>query len=662
MGIYSKAVFHLSLVTAGVLLLAAGTHSEEKTISPEMIIDMKIPTGISISPNGSRVAYSLSMHRSEDEEPGIKHSEIWIVDTTSKQARRYTTRPGRSWSPSWSPDGSFIAFLTSRCEEDEKAEIIVMPVDGGEGERITDEESPVISYRWFPDGNRIAFVVKDTLTDIEKEANEKGRDWVVVDSTFLHRRLWSIDRVTKGKRLLCSDDVTVFDYEISPDGERIALTAAETPRTDDSYMFKKLMVLDVDRGKLSLIYDPKAKIGRPMWSPDGKFICYNAGVDMSDPSTGSLFVISSKGGKPQNLTPNFPGTVTWTGWLDGDRIAFVAVTGTTTALYSIKRDGSGLETLIENGPIFTGMSLSRDRKHLAALASTPLHPPDVFYASVGNREMIRLTTSNPQIEEVRLPVQEVIRWKARDGLEIEGLLVKPVGYREGTRYPLIVKVHGGPEAAYLNRWNTYYGGLYLLASHGFMVLMPNYRGSTGRGIQFSKADHGDLGGGELTDILDGIDYLAELGLIDPDRVGIGGGSYGGYLSALAATKYTDRFKAAIVFAGITNWHSFTGTTDIPYENSLVHWNLWPYDEPELAWDRSAMGHIGEATTPILIIHGEEDLRVPISQGEELYTAMAVKGVPVKFVRYPRAGHGLSERAHQMDFLLRTLSWYESHLK
>jgi dipeptidyl aminopeptidase/acylaminoacyl peptidase len=627
-----------------------------------MIINIKSPYDISISPDGSKVAYLLSQHRSEGEEPGKKHSELWVVDIASGEQKRFTASPGRSWSPRWSPDGSTIAFLTTRFDDDENAQLHIMPVDGGESEKITDEEVSVRSFSWFPDGRRLAFVVADAADEEVELAEEEGRDWTVVDSTYRHRRLWEIDINNKEKKLLTVNDVTVHDFDISPDGERIALLTADTPRTDDSYMFKKLTILDTRRGKMSLLHDPEAKIERPSWSPDGKLICYNGGVDISDPSWGSLFVISAKGGEPRNLTEGFAGTVTWTGRWASERIAFVAVTGTATALYSIRKDGSGMEKLIGQTPVFTAISLSKDRKHLAARASTPLHPSEVFYAQVGSREMKRLTWNNPEIERVRLPKQEVIRWQARDGLEIEGILIKPLDYEEGKRYPLVIKVHGGPEAAYLDRWNFYYSGMCLMASRDFVVFLPNYRGSTGRGVEYAKADHKDLGGKEFTDILDGIDYLAERGMIDPERVGIGGGSYGGYMSALAATKYSERFKAAVVFAGISNWNSFIGTSDIPYENSLVHWNLWSYDEPELCWDRSALGHIRKAGTPVLIIHGEEDRRVPISQAEELYTAFRVQGTPVKFVRYPRAGHGLGEREHQMDFMLRTLNWFETHLK
>ena len=650
-----------SFLSGTVHTCRAGDRITPDRLTPEMIINMKKPSSVAISPNGSQAAYALRVQRGEDEEPGRMHSQIWTVDTASGETRRYTAIPGRSRSPRWSPNGKEIAFLTSRFDEDNTFDVFTIQLDGGEGKRVTDEEESVSSFRWFPDGSRIAYIKREAREEDAEEIEDSGKDWTVVDSIYRQKRLWSVNLISGEKKLLFEDEVTVHDFEISPEGGKIALTAADTPLTDDSFMFKRLFLLDTGKGRLSLLHDPEAKIGKPAWSPDGRHICFNAGVDINDPTEGSLFVKRLKGGPAVNLTPGFAGTVTWTDWFDNERIAFVAVTGAETSLFSIKTDGSGLEKIAGHGPIFTKMSFSTDRQHLAALASTPRHPRDVFYAAIGNPELKRLTSLNPEIEEVRLPQQEVISWNARDGLEIEGILVKPLDYREGELYPLVVKVHGGPEYAYKNGWNTSYFGTYLLASEGFAVLMPNYRGSYGRGVEYSKADHKDLGGKELTDILDGVDFLARAGIIDPGRVGIGGSSYGGYLSALAATRYTENFGAAVVSAGITNWLSFSGTSDIPYENSLVHWNLWAYDEPDLFWERSGIAHIRKVNTPILILHGEEDLRVPISQARELYTALRIQGAEVKFVSYPRAGHGLSEREHQMNFLMRTLNWYRSHL-
>ena len=295
------------------------------------------------------------------------------------------------------------------------------------------------------------------------------------------------------------------------------------------------------------------------------------------------------------------------------------------------------------------------------VAHSPAHPPEVFVSDA--KALRRLTRLNPQLDGVALGAQEVVTWKAKDGWTIEGVLVKPVGFKEGVRYPLVVQPHGGPESADPNGWSGGYSRWgQMLAGAGFMTLYPNYRGSIGRGVAFAKADHKDLMGAEFQDILDGIDHLAAQGLIDPNRVGIGGGSYGGYTSAWATTFASDRFKAAIPWMGISNWISMTGTSDIFLENSTVHWNLVMYENYDKYWERSPLKYIDRAKTPTLIVHGAADPRVPPGQSLELYTALKWKGVPVDYVVYPREGHGIAERAHQEDFMTRVLEFFQRHLK
>jgi dipeptidyl aminopeptidase/acylaminoacyl peptidase len=300
---------------------------------------------------------------------------------------------------------------------------------------------------------------------------------------------------------------------------------------------------------------------------------------------------------------------------------------------------------------------------MALAANTPQHPNDIFFGPTRGRSLTRLTTFNPQLADVRLGEQEIVRWKSVDGWEIEGVIVKPVGYQPGRRYPLVVQPHGGPESADLNGWlGSYSRWGQMLAGRGFVVFYPNYRGSIGRGVAFAKADHRDLMGREFEDMLSGIDHLVRIGLVDGERVGIGGGSYGGYTSAWAATYASPRFKAAVVWMGITNWYSMTGTSDIFWENSTVHWNAIMYENFDLYWQRSPIAHIARAQTPTLLIHGAADQRVPIGQSQELYTALKWKGVPVEFVTYPREGHGVAEKAHQYDFMTRIIGWFEKYLK
>tara|TARA_B100000700_G_C14911962_1_gene792714 strand:- start:181 stop:1200 length:1020 start_codon:yes stop_codon:yes gene_type:complete len=313
--------------------------------------------------------------------------------------------------------------------------------------------------------------------------------------------------------------------------------------------------------------------------------------------------------------------------------------------------------------IISSVKLHHKTNQLLITGHSNEHPNELFIKGLYKDDLSKITASNPFISNIKLGKQETINWESADGINIQGVITYPTSYRKGARYPLILQIHGGPEGVSLEGWNTSPGyPVQLLAAEGYVVLQPNYRGSGGRGVDFSKADHNDLGGLEYDDVIKGIDHLIELGIVNKDKVGTGGWSYGGYFSALGATTYSHRFKASMVGAGLTNMISFMGTTDIPYEMSIVHWNSWWFDEMDLHWDRSPLAHINKAKTPTLIIHGLEDKRVHPEQGLELYQALKIKGVDTELVFYPREPHGINERAHQLDYIERLVNWYNTYVR
>jgi len=636
---------------------------QPKLITPEIVASLKYVTQVAVDPTGTYIAYVLRIPRDEDEEPGGPYSEIWVVPTRGGEPRQFTSKPINSWAVAWSPDGRQLAFLSMRKEYDPHTQVYAIPIDGGEAKPLTRAKTSVRQFRWSPDGKWIAYTATDPEPEERKKAKKAGKDWEVVDRDYRHHRLWALEVATGKAHKVTTTDLSVWDFEWSPDGKQLVIQASKTPKTDDSYMFKKLYLVPLEGGEPKLLCETEGKLGAMRWSPNGRMVAFLGAVDLYDPYAGSLFIVPAEGGKPRNLTPDFEGTLTWIGWVNNRTLAFIAIEGTQTSLNLISiRDGK-IQRLLASPPAFTRASLSGDRKVIACAASTVFHPSEVFAGRLKGKKLTRLTYNNPELKELTLADQETIRWKTSDGWTMTGLVMKPVDYESGKSYPLIVQVHGGPEAAYVDGWNTYYiRWTQLLAARGYVVFMPNYRGSIGRGVGFSKGDHEDLGGREFQDVLEGIDYLVDKGWVDPERVGMGGGSYGGYFSAWAATRHSERFRAAVVFAGISNWHSFTGTTDIPYEMSLVHWKLWCYDKPQLCWERSPMAYIQKANTPTLIVHGKEDRRVPLGQSWELYTALKWKGVPTELVIYPREGHGLRERAHQIDFMNRVLEWFDRYVK
>lgn len=642
--------------------------AQQKLLTPELIVTIKTTGDVQLSPDGKTIVFQVSRPRRDDEKPGGAITEIWKISSQGGDPARFTYNEKSDRSPQFSPDGKSVAFISTRGESD-KGQIYIIPIDGGEAVQLIPKafgtENSVQMFKWSPDGNKIAYTMTEPKTKDEQQAEKDGKDWSVVDQNYKHTRLYTIDVKTGNTKLISKSQMTVHDFDWSPDGGQFILAATETPLIDDSYMRVKLMTVSSEGGEAKLLVKTEGKLTSPRWSPDGKWISWLGATSMNDPFAGSVFVVPVVGGMSENLHKGYEGTANWLSWQKGkpSTIVFAAIERQATVFRTIsvpERKQSGLLTqpLIMGSPSFT-----RDGKWMALAANTPKHPNEIFFGESADKPLKRLTNFNPQLNDLQFSDQEIIRWKAKDGWDIEGVIVKPIGYEKGKRYPLVMQPHGGPEAADVNGWyGTYSRWGQMLAGKGYVTFYPNYRGSIGRGVQFSKADHRDLMGKEFQDMLDGIDYLVKEGIVDGERVGVGGGSYGGYTSAWAATYGSRYFKAAIAWMGITNWYSMTGTSDIFWENSTVHWDTLMYEAPDLYWNRSPIAHIKNANTPTLIIHGAVDPRVPIGQSHELYTAMKWKGVPVEFVTYPREGHGVSEKAHQLDFMRRFLGWFEKYMK
>lgn len=656
----------LYLGIIGLLVTFSFVLAENRYLSPEDVVNLRWVTSVSLSPDGKNIAYTLRVPRSADDPPGGPYSEIWVVDWQGQHPRRLTAEKQNASNPQWSPDGKTLYFL-GRRNASPHPQVYALSMSGGEAMPITQAPAPVSSFAISPDGKWLAYRYTSPLSKTQQQEHQQGKDWIEFERNFRFTRIHLLNLQTGEDTVITPNTRNVWHFIWSPTGKEIIYTASDKPLTDDSYMFKKIYRVRLGDYHNALIVDPTAKIGSMAVSPDGSQLAYLAGVDIHDPTSGTVFIISLKQQKamPQNLSGKLEGTNLWVGWYDNRRVLTVTEVGVYTHLKLWDIHRKTYQTIYGDGPIFTRISWNRKARRLAFAGNTPQHPAEVFFAR-WKKPLHRLTTSNPWLASRALASQEVIEWQAEDGLIIQGLLLKPVGFTPGKRYPLVVQVHGGPESAYLNGWITYYSRWsQLLAARGYMVLMPNYRGSTGRGVAFSKADHKDLAGKEFNDVLAGIDYLIQQGWVDSQKVGIGGGSYGGYFSAWAATRHSQRFAAAVVFAGISNWISFTGTTDITHENSLVHWAMYWYDSPEneaTYWERSPLAHIRNAQTPTLICHGEKDLRVPLGQGQELYRALTIRGVPTELIIYPREPHGLRERAHQLDYINRVLKWYDTYLK
>ena len=640
------------------LVVASATMATE-ALTPEMVLDLRHVVSIALSPDATRVAYLLEVPRAADEPRGKPHRELWVTPADG-EPRRYVGGRTRVSDPQWAPDGRTLSYVAVG-EDEPIARLRAIPIDGGESKMLSQHAGDIAAHRWSPDGKQIAFLAADPKTDEERADEEAGRDWKVWDEDPTYTRLWMFDVATGEERRGFDQDLHVLNVEWIPSGEAVVVRAARTPRVDDDYMFSELY--RVARGGAPVpLFDAPGKLGAFEVSPNGKRIAWLGAVSLNDPLAQSLFVATLAGGEPRNLTPDYEGSAVGVAWIDDDALLLTAIEREHHALHRVDAaTGARRPFAALDGRIVEALDFDRAGGHLALAAATPEHPAELFQRG-SSGAWRRVTRSNPALEGVRLAKQEVIEWEGADGWRISGVLTRPIDFEEGRRYPLVLQVHGGPEGTSFDGWTT--SSLYpvqLLAARGFMVLQPNYRGSGGRGVEFSKADHNDLGGKEFDDVLAGVHHLVERGWVDVNRVGSAGWSYGGYFSAWAATRYSERFAASVVAAGLTNWVSFAGTTDIPYEMSLVHWNSWWFDEPLLHWQRSPLAHLASARTPTLVVTGTEDKRVHPEQALQLYTALRVKGVPTQFVEYPREPHGLNEREHRADFMRRSVEWFERWL-
>lgn len=639
-----------------------GAITAQNALTPEMVVNMKMVTSAIISPDGKHAAYTLRVQRENAEQPGGAYSELWMMPTNERTPKLLIQKPLSISSPSFHNNSERIYFLTTNRTINQFQQVYSIPIDSGAMKLVTEFERGVLAYRVSPDGKYLALTATDAPSDKEMQAMRRGEDWTVLDKNYHYTRLYVMNLESKRTTLVTKTDVNVWDFRWTPNSTQLIIQASDKPTTDASYMEKKLYTCSME-GTIELLCATKGKLGSMAWSPSGKTLAYIGATSIDDPAAASIFIYTGGMPNPVDITEGYKGAVQSFHWIDDESIVFVANEYSSVVTEKISWRAKKIERLHADELIYSSLSFAADDQSFACVANHKSHPNELFLGSLADRAMKRVSFSNPVLENVQFGEQKSIRWKAKDGLEIEGVLILPNNYAKGTRYPLVLSIHGGPESNFQNGWTSYYSMWgQLLAARGIAVLLPNYRASTGRGDAFEKLDHKDLGGKEFQDVIDAIQHLDKQEIIDKKKVGIGGFSYGGYFAALGATRYSEHFAASVMGAGITNWISYIGTTDIPSENTQVHWNLSCYEYPQLCMERSALGNIKKAKTPLLILHGERDMRVPLFQGLELYIAFRASHIPVEMVTYPREAHGISEKAHVRDFLDRSLAWFEKYLR
>lgn len=634
-------------------------------LTPEDVALLKSVGSIAISPDGQHVAYTLSVPRNPfEEENGSAWTELHVVDVEGN-SRPFVTGEVKVGSVAWTPCGKNITYLAERGEDTIKA-LYMIPLSGGESQKILEHPIDIKSYSWAPDGYRLAYLAKEPRPDEIEKLRDKGFEQDVYEEDIRNVRVWIYDTRTPSVKPTALDIAgTATELHWSPAGDLLAMALSPTPLIDDYYMERKVSLINPETGELVYKANNPGKLGNFAWSPDGKHLAFITGADKNDPSAGELAVISSNGGDIRSLIKDYDGHIRRIAWKDNDYILFLSEQRTQASIGSINKDGSDIKTLIPAGrPVFTNMCLSKNSEVLALLCSNFDHPNEVFISKLDGKELTRLTITNPWLAGKRFARQEVITYKAPDGLELDGILIHPLDEVAGQRYPLIMQVHGGPEAHRRDNWLTYYSSPgQVAAARGFAVFYPNYRGSTGRGVEFSKMGQGHYAEGEFDDLVHAKTHLVNIGLVDENKVGITGGSYGGYASAWGATALSEHFAASVMGFGVSDLISKFGTTDIPNEMYLVHARSWPWERWQWMLEQSPIYHVDKAKTPILILHGDADTRVHPSQSMELYRYIKTMGkAPVRLVFYPDEPHGNREAAARYDYSLRQLRWMEHYLK
>lgn len=631
-------------------------------LTTEQVAALRSVTEVVIAPDGNRVAYLLAVPRTLiSDEDGPAWSELHVVDARGR-SRPFVSGQANVRQPAWTRDGQALAFIEKRAD-DEHAALYLLPAAGGEARRVVALDTAISAYELSPDGTQVALLARDVEPADAESLRDHGFTQKVHEEDWLGTGVW-VAPVAGGDARRVPVDGSVHHVYWSPDGDRLALAVAPTPSVDDSYMFTRVRVVDAGTGEIVARIDNPGKLGPVAWSPDGAYLAMIAGEDESDPRAGRLMVVPADGGELIDVLPELAGHVWSMGWVDARTLAFISMEGVGARVGTVRRDGRNARTRVPaGGPVFTQLSVSRNGD-VALTGSTPTHPAEAFLLPRGANAARRLTDSNPWLAEVELARQEVVRYAARDGLELEGLLIRPLDEEQGRRYPLILQIHGGPEAHYSNGWLTSYNSPgQVAAARGFAVFYPNYRASTGRGVAFSKLDHRDPAGKEFDDYVDAIDHLVATGLVDGERVGITGGSYGGYATAWGATYYSERFAAAVMAVGISDATMMFALGDIPHEMHLVHLRVFPWEDWDLYRERSPLYHTPNARTPLLILHGEADTRVHPGHSLALYRMLKVQGnAPVRLVLYPGEGHGNRRAASRYDFSLRQMRWFEHYLR
>jgi dipeptidyl aminopeptidase/acylaminoacyl peptidase len=643
-----------------VLLGAAAAAGADalRPVSPEDILNVRWAVELALSPDGSRIAYVVMEPAAVGDSSSRPLSNLWM-SATAKGSEPRPAALGHSdvHHPEWSPDGKCLTFLSKGEGSAKSMQIWLLRLEGQLPTCLTHTPKGIVDYRWSPGSSEIAFTTPESVDD--------EHDPIEVDRRHRRNRLWIARLSDATARAVTGPDRHVVEMAWSPNTKEIAAVAAPDDTHNAVVEKAALVIVDAKTGSLARTLSTNAGDRKGLaWSPDGKALSF---IDFAPKHFAHrLALVSAAGGRCLHPLDDFRATPE-TGfsavrWLSDSRHLLVPVfEATHCRLLRVDTEDGTIERLAPSVRNFWSYSASADGETIAMGAENGHSPPDVVVLKTG-QEPVKLTDLNPQLSAVRLGDVSEVSWKnTRDGRTVYGVLITPPDFVRGVPLPMVVQLHGGPQDSWWDgRIGTWLSWGQLLASHGYVVFLPNPRGSIGQGWQFSEAVHRDWGGMDFQDVMDGVDSLVKQRVAAPDRLSVGGWSYGGFLTASATTQ-TDRFKAAVVGACNADLETHGLTTD------LTAWFQHMMGPTSVIRDEtlarlSPLKHIDRCRTPTLVLHGEKDERCPVYHGRAWYVGLKQRGIETEMVIYPRKEHSLIERPHHLDLMRRVLAWFDGHLK
>ncbi len=668
-----KRFLLISLIS---FFIVPGFSQDLQSPSFEEILSLKEIRNAVISPNGKHIAFEkVSTNWSENS----FEREIWL-SKDGGEPFQLTNNPGNgSRNPKWSPDGSWIAFISKRAEHNQ---IHVIRTAGGEALALTNIDTDIINFEWSPKGDEIAFLRQEDKPDELEKKKELYGEFSIDDEDYRLNQLWKVpfnesdlhrnplpeqlkDSIYKSEmspKLVLEDaDFTINNFKWSPDGSRIAIEHQPDPLIN-SFFDADISIYEINSKTLRKIIANKSYDGLADWSPDGKSILY--GTSENDTTSnyylnGKLFRIDLVGSNNLELAVNFDEQINNPVW-NSKGIFATAWEKTKRNLIHIDPETGNVKIIKLSPDRIRDYSFSRDAKIIAFTGENKNSLVELYIADYPVKTIKKITNSTQQIDNWAVSNSEVISWQSKDGQVIEGILHKPMDYDPGNKYPLFVVIHGGPTGISVpNPTPSYVYPVVQWLNKGALVLQPNYRGSAGYGEEFRSLNVRNLGVGDAWDVLSGVEYLEDKGMIDANKVGCMGWSQGGYISAFLTTN-SDKFQAVSVGAGISNWMTYYVNTDIhPFTRQYL--KATPWSDKEIYEKTSPMTNINNAGTPTLIQHGEFDSRVPIANAYELLQGLKDVGVEAKLIVYKGFGHGITKPKERLAATWHNWQWFNHYI-